>query len=52
MFFQHDGAPPHYTNRVRELLHEIFPNRLCSPRLHEGKSNIKILYSNYFYCTV
>ena len=30
MYFQHDGAPPHYTNRVRELLNELFPNRsLC-----------------------
>ena len=27
MYFQHDGAPPHYTNRVRELLNELFPNR-------------------------
>ena len=27
MYFQHDGATPHYTNRVRELLHELFPNR-------------------------
>ena len=22
MYFQHDGAPPHFTNRVRELLNE------------------------------
>jgi len=27
MYFQHDGVPPHYTNRVRELLNELFPNR-------------------------
>jgi len=27
MYFQHDGAPPHYTNRVRELLNKLFPNR-------------------------
>ena len=27
MYFQHDGAPPHYTIRVRELLNELFPNR-------------------------
>ena len=27
MYFQHDGAPPHHTNRVRELLNELFPNR-------------------------
>ena len=27
MYFQHDGAPPHYTNRVRELLNELLPNR-------------------------
>ena len=27
MYFQHDGAPPHYTIRVREFLNEIFPNR-------------------------
>ena len=26
MYFQHDGALPHYTNRVRELLNELFPN--------------------------
>ena len=25
---------------------------LCSPGLHEGKSNIKMFYSNCFYCTV
>jgi len=27
MYFQHDGAPPHYTRRVREFLNESFPNR-------------------------
>ena len=27
MYFQHDGAPPHYTICVRELLNELFPNR-------------------------
>ena len=27
MYFQHDGAPPHYTIRVREFLNEIFPCR-------------------------
>jgi hypothetical protein len=27
MYFQHDGAPPHYTIRVREFLNESFPNR-------------------------
>ena len=25
---------------------------LCSPGLHEGKSNMKMFYSNYFYCKV
>jgi len=27
MYFQHDGAPPHYTIRKRELLNELFSNR-------------------------
>jgi len=27
MYFQHDGAPPHYTNSVREFLNELFLNR-------------------------
>ena len=27
MYFQHDGAPPHYTRYVREYLNESFPNR-------------------------
>jgi len=27
MYFQHDGAPPHYTRHVREYLSESFPNR-------------------------
>ena len=27
MYFQHDGAPPHYTIRVRKFLNESFPNR-------------------------
>ena len=27
MYCQIGGAPPHYTLRVREILHEIFPNR-------------------------
>ena len=27
MYFQHDGAPPHYTRRVREYLNDCFPNR-------------------------
>jgi len=27
MYFQHDGAPPHYTRHVREYLNESFPNR-------------------------
>jgi len=27
MYFQHDGAPPHYTRRVREYLNASFPNR-------------------------
>ena len=27
MFFQHDGAPPHYTRHVTEYLNESFPNR-------------------------
>jgi hypothetical protein len=27
MYFQHDGAPPHYTQHVREYLNESFPNR-------------------------
>ena len=26
--------------------------RLCSPGLYEGKSNIKMFYSNYFYCKI
>jgi len=26
-YFQHDGAQPHYTRRVREFLNESFPNR-------------------------
>ena len=26
MYFQHDGAPPHYTRNVREYLNESFPN--------------------------
>jgi len=27
MYFQHDGAPPHYSRIVREYLHASFPNR-------------------------
>ena len=27
MYFQHDGAPPHYTCRVRDFLNQSFPNR-------------------------
>jgi len=27
MYFQHDGASPHYTWRVREYLNDYFPNR-------------------------
>src|SRR5215510_7817357 len=27
MYFQHDGAPPHYTRHVRDYLNESFPNR-------------------------
>jgi len=27
MYFQHDGAPPHYTRYVREDLNESFRNR-------------------------
>ena len=27
MYFQHDGAPPHYIRCVREYLNESFPNR-------------------------
>ena len=27
MYFQHDRAPPHYTQHVREYLNESFPNR-------------------------
>jgi len=26
MYFQHDGALPHYTNGVKEMLNELFPN--------------------------
>ena len=26
MYFQHDGAPPHYTRHMREYLNEFFPN--------------------------
>jgi len=27
VYFQHDGAPPHYTRHVRNYLNESFPNR-------------------------
>jgi len=27
MYFQHDGAPPHYTRHEREYLNKCFPNR-------------------------
>ena len=27
MYFQHDGAPPHYTRHVREYLNGSFPHR-------------------------
>ena len=27
MYFQNDGAPPHYTRHVREYLNEFFSNR-------------------------
>jgi len=27
MYFQHDGAPPHYTRCVREYLNESLPDR-------------------------
>jgi len=26
MYFQHDGAPPHYTRHVTDFLDESFPN--------------------------
>jgi len=33
MYFQHDGAPPHYTRHARDYLNESFPNRwLCRGR--------------------
>ena len=32
MYFQHDGAPPHYTRHVREYLNESFPNRWLGRR--------------------
>jgi hypothetical protein len=27
MYFQHDGAPPHYTRLVTQHLNDIYPNR-------------------------
>jgi hypothetical protein len=27
MYYQHDGAPPHFSRHVREYLNESFPNR-------------------------
>ena len=27
MYFQHDGAPPHYTRHMRDYVNESFPNR-------------------------
>jgi hypothetical protein len=27
MYFQHDGAPPHYSRHVKDYLNETFPNR-------------------------
>ena len=27
IYFQHDGAPPHYKCRVKEFLNQSFPNR-------------------------
>ena len=27
IYFQHGGAPPHYTRHVRDYLNESFPNR-------------------------
>ena len=27
MYFQYDGAPPHYTRHVRGYINESFPNR-------------------------
>jgi hypothetical protein len=32
MYFQHDGAPPHYTISVREFLNESFDNRWLGRR--------------------
>jgi len=32
MYFQHDGAMPHYTRRVRKFLNESFPNRWLGRR--------------------
>ena len=32
MYFQHDGAPPHYTRHVRDYLNESFPNRWLGRR--------------------
>jgi hypothetical protein len=27
MYFQHDGAPSHYTRHVKQQLNDTFPNR-------------------------
>lgn len=32
IWFQQDGAPPHYSRTVREYLHNIFPNRWIGRR--------------------
>ena len=32
LFFQQDGAPPHYALRVRDYLNEVFPQRWIGGR--------------------
>ena len=39
MYFQHDGALTHYTNRVGELLNELFPSYFCCGRTDKNPSS-------------
>ena len=44
--FSYHFSLSHFSSCYRNV------RRLCSPGLHEGKSNTKMFYSNNFYCKV
>jgi len=47
IYFQHDGAPPHYTRHVRDYLNEFFPNSWLGRGGpldgHRSRQNLRLL---------